>query len=501
VEKGHQVQLMSEIYANASQVIAFMGIEDQYSTRAFHIVRELQSRIAPFLNGLGVISTEASQLVEALERSRRTSIKVCRDAANSLSNAWRRLGPEDLTALKLTFRQRTYWSRLWIIQEIMLSRRVVLYCGDDELSWTYLERLCLISRILQEHFTSSIYVAMHSCFNLDHGVALTRGMFKSKTLYIESIQELLCNCSCENPKDYVYGMLGILNLTKSTIYPNYKKSVSWIYLEATRSIIREYGNLDYLCLPKARILEEDHELEAQGAWISMLKEQPVYLSSWTLDWSANYSNPFLEQITAAQPRLDVDTALSTDESCLLLLKGICCSRVTFVSETFEKRHDRAKQIVRTIPGYDDTDEMCSIIRTLLQDRYGTRHSAGILHELKEADLLVLLSFYGKWIGLDIEKAIPNSWKGRIGYLKVSHPILSSYACETFDEIFEPYRLNRLSFIRTSSGGTGLAFGNLNFGDEIWNVYGAKAPLILRPKKSNYEQNQGRLTNLLVQPGS
>lgn len=34
-EKGHQIRFMSEIYSNASQVIAFMGLEDHFSKRAF----------------------------------------------------------------------------------------------------------------------------------------------------------------------------------------------------------------------------------------------------------------------------------------------------------------------------------------------------------------------------------------------------------------------------------------------------------------------------------
>lgn len=360
-------------------------------------MRKLQSAITPVLSLFGAKSTDSGQLIQAIIRNRILSPSDFPKAIYNLSIEWERLREEDKVALKRTFLDRAYWSRLWIIQEIMLARQILLSCGHDELPWAYLERLCLTFKFLHGGFQRSVYLDVRKCFSFENGLVLIRGLSKANLPYIELIQELLCNCSCGNPKDYVYGILGVLNLTKSTIYPNYKKSVPGIYLDATRSIIREYGNLDYLCLPKCRALKEDHNLEALDHIMPTPMMAPEYLSSWTLDWAANHSISFLDDIISKAPSLDVDSALSTDQSSLLLLKGVPFSNITFISDIFARHsktpivYEQAKRIVRTIPGYNNIDEICSIIQTLMRNKYTPPYSAGF-QQLGRDECLILLFF-------------------------------------------------------------------------------------------------------------
>lgn len=69
-------------------------------------------------------------------------------------------------------------------------------------------------------------------------------------------------------------------------------------------------------------------------------------------------------------------------------------------------------------------------------------------------------------------------------MSVKHPVFSSLSNQSFGEIFNTYNIHGLRFIRTSTGGMGLAYGDLQPGDEVWNIHGAKAPLILRPERNS-----------------
>lgn len=49
---------------------------------------------------------------------------------------------KDWTLLHALF-QRSYWSRMWIVQELRLSRGWVLLCGQKHVDWTYIKELCI----------------------------------------------------------------------------------------------------------------------------------------------------------------------------------------------------------------------------------------------------------------------------------------------------------------------------------------------------------------------
>jgi hypothetical protein len=37
--------------------------------------------------------------------------------------------------------QRSYWKRIWIVQELCLARQLVIVCGNTEIPWNYLSML------------------------------------------------------------------------------------------------------------------------------------------------------------------------------------------------------------------------------------------------------------------------------------------------------------------------------------------------------------------------
>lgn len=106
-EKSWQVAFMKSTYAAAAQVIVWLGPEYGLSGLAMYY---LASRIAP-----GQTLSSSSTLALPTQAQTRALLKLF---------------------------SRPLWTRIWVVQEIMLARNITVICGTRCLDWT------LISQIL-----------------------------------------------------------------------------------------------------------------------------------------------------------------------------------------------------------------------------------------------------------------------------------------------------------------------------------------------------------------
>jgi hypothetical protein len=106
-ERNHQVTQMGNIYSKASRVVVWLGESDASSSTAMGMLREA---------GLG----------------KEFSVVYWRLFRNYSINAL-----NDIRSIFL----REYWSRLWIVQEVILAWEVILQCGTDVIAWDYLDSL------------------------------------------------------------------------------------------------------------------------------------------------------------------------------------------------------------------------------------------------------------------------------------------------------------------------------------------------------------------------
>jgi hypothetical protein len=95
-EKTTQIRLMGSIYRNAESTIVWLGVAADDSDLAM------------------------------------TSLQ---QAHNADTSVWMWSAREWRALCKLF--EREYWSRIWVIQEVVLARKVVLYCGNRQLAWLF----------------------------------------------------------------------------------------------------------------------------------------------------------------------------------------------------------------------------------------------------------------------------------------------------------------------------------------------------------------------------
>jgi hypothetical protein len=116
-EKSQQLLLMGAIYRKAELTVAWLGEESGSSPRAFQVIHHL-----------------------AEEQS--TPMISPGDGAQKKNVSYPDRDPEDCLAI-IKLLGRPYWRRIWIIQELALSREVMLLCGSAKIFFWAMERMIL----------------------------------------------------------------------------------------------------------------------------------------------------------------------------------------------------------------------------------------------------------------------------------------------------------------------------------------------------------------------
>ena len=223
-ERGHQVQLMRDIFSQAREVKSWLGPSTPGIASVLQICKarpwEYYSRLGSSKEGLAMGWEKAlTGMPQAEDWLRR-----CRTSEQGGSQA---VANEILDNVLCLCRRR-YWSRLWVIPEILLGKTVVVHCGDFCIDF---DKLCTA----MTHLSHSLVYGM--VFDPDLGpareLALPRqiayglrhrnlvdwfGSVRRMRLHTTScglrpeLSELLLNfgsMECLHNRDRVYALIGV----------------------------------------------------------------------------------------------------------------------------------------------------------------------------------------------------------------------------------------------------------------------------------------------------
>jgi hypothetical protein len=109
-EKGHQVQMMGEIYQKASRVIIWLGPDTEYGQikKAMEVIRYVHSKIPNPQHGTKAVLKPGDPTIETLDEHMR---------ARRIEGTWEAL--DDLF-------KREWWLRIWCVQEAVLARKTII---------------------------------------------------------------------------------------------------------------------------------------------------------------------------------------------------------------------------------------------------------------------------------------------------------------------------------------------------------------------------------------
>jgi hypothetical protein len=137
----------------------------------------------------------------------------------------------DTTAI-LTLCQRTYWKRLWIIQELQAAKRIELYCGSKVMAWATFKRVVgekHLWKLLDKWLDSYVSVKCGGSVTSSPAGVLVRRK-RSTTSTLKKLLYLHANSQCEDPRDKIYGLLSLASdCQNGGLRPDYSISTCQLY--------------------------------------------------------------------------------------------------------------------------------------------------------------------------------------------------------------------------------------------------------------------------------
>lgn len=210
-ERNQQVTLMGNIYMNASRVVIWLGNSGEDSHLVFqHIAR-------------------------------------FRDDESHIDMP--RYEGATLAALQRLF-QRPWFFRTWVIQEKVLSKEAMICCGPESASWgEVFAGVPPIPGLIDRPIRGLDYQARAHKI---HKLRPTTGF--------RAVLEYSRDCQVTDPKDRVYGILGLLK--PGLIEVNYDTNVQDIYRSFTQAVIEDSGSIDLL-----NLCGTQHGLPGLPSWV------------------------------------------------------------------------------------------------------------------------------------------------------------------------------------------------------------------------------------------
>jgi hypothetical protein len=129
-ERSSQIPLMGDIYAEAVEVIVWLGKDDRFLGDLMWILNQngLLSRAWQYMQRLDLEATQ-KLLFPVNERT-----TVAQDLLAKWQGVWK------------FFECRRWFTRAWIVQEIILARDIIIWCANSQLPYTQVDSLLKLLR-------------------------------------------------------------------------------------------------------------------------------------------------------------------------------------------------------------------------------------------------------------------------------------------------------------------------------------------------------------------
>lgn len=189
LERNEQVALMRDIYRSAQRVLVWLGESTEDSDLAFDLIETLSGDDFPGdmdgLDDLDDLDMSALHTSLSIEMSRVAAEKKKRHMRLvSLLSLGGEIPERTMQALRGTFTQRAWWSRIWVIQEVVSAREALLICGERSFAWNVLETLLDLERgtILVKHTTPRVLAQLASTMHSAILFTAVRNQYKGSQI-------------------------------------------------------------------------------------------------------------------------------------------------------------------------------------------------------------------------------------------------------------------------------------------------------------------------------
>lgn len=472
LERSQQVQLMGQIYRNAQRVVVWLGDADAKACERFDF-----------------------------------AVLMLRDDTTMKPG----LLADDIGARVIELLSLPWFTRTWVVQEVALAKDAILYYGKTEITWDRLIAICTKLQAVVT-MTSQGNLLLSYMANLERA----RKMFQlgQNGVPIQPFRQLQAcrERQATDLRDKVYGLIGLFNFTaqgeKFTIVPDYREqnTKQSVYLEFAVKSLQMARTLDLLSVPRASSNDGlpswaprwdlESPILTKDIWASRIEYTKILTIASTIHFEPKFSSDHTklrisghiidtieevgpiclppgneEAIMSKAGSITASSIVLYDDS--MKVTGANTSKKYHTGETLFDAHWKT-MIVGAFRPDEEHDMRADFIQirdlAKLKGRlewvgfHGVKSMGGVRKYL--GDLALML--FG---GMSNRDNRDRLWR-RGPYNYPGHDLRSCV-------------VNR-RFMRTKGGYIGLVSDLASAGDSVGVFEGAKVPLVLRSKGSDWE---------------
>lgn len=460
LEKTNQVSQMRDIYQAAERVVVWLGEGNENTSRVVSWVashtkegrrdlKHLTQTARVIMDGYPQID-HADEIIPGTEEQpfdRR--IQLLQGFHDLLSGPW--------------------WTRVWVIQEVVVNANVNILCGGVDMKWsTFMTFVEGISRSRPLLEASLEQVAMYRRA-MERTFAQKQFASKSPRRMFDLLMQHRGLASTD-PRDNVYALLGLASdMSKTKFLPDYSKPTVEVYKKLTRELVKRQKSLSIICASQPPVISTSN------------------LPTWTPDWSSPWSHycfartsySFLDSFSRPP-----EVTFSKNLACLNA-QGYVLATVSSSSPIYEPAGPTLSLWLSTVKDW----------RTLIASSRPKTMSPFSVHDFQK----IYLQHVGEELPLRFLKSYPEllfkknrskkdvlkfrtwmntiCWNRRLAQTTMQGSSRTRQRNETTIESEFVYE------IRYSEGPEALVPANTVEGDKICVLFGCQVPVVLRQNEN------------------
>lgn len=257
-ERGRQVKHMGDIYRGATRVLVWLGRdEDGQGRRSIIAMKEIAAKCLG--KSVEDLSDDDSHLRDEYELWDLLPEHMLQGLDCDNEDSWKALS---------WFFSRPWFSRLWVIQEVVSNRNVEVLCGDSHVSW---DVVALAASYVRRHADTNSHWGMSATF-VENAYYMRRRFWLEK-VSLPSLLNWGRSFNATEPLDRVYGFMAM---------PSFATSGLCWEADYSRSKVDLYKDVAYHCISKTQSLRilyycqhfgKDHTFPS---WVPQWDRQECY---------------------------------------------------------------------------------------------------------------------------------------------------------------------------------------------------------------------------------
>ena len=261
-ERNYQVSIMQHIYFRATVTFVYLGegcLQDAVALRLMCALRDLAQlskryslaelkSMEPLDNALTPRVLDA--LIRFMELKEGSPNASTGTRADLSSVGIPHPGDPAWEAMK-SLLSYPWFSRMWIIQEVVMSSNVCMMLGKFSFHWK------LVTDSLSAYIELGLLYAteianQRVAMNFRDSGKVVLSLLKVKNdpqcRSLIKLMNLFRKCLCSDPRDKLYALLGLANDqgAHNMVSVDYSKSVEAVYLECAKSLVRNRDGMEML---------------------------------------------------------------------------------------------------------------------------------------------------------------------------------------------------------------------------------------------------------------